>query len=150
MSDDTKYLTANPRHVLKEGRYRIFVPANSGKALDVNAYSKEPNTQIQQYDYNGGTNQIFILHELDNGWYSIESESSHLWLDIAGGSKKSGKPLIQWYPHGKDNQQFRIDHLGGDTFSIISKVSGLAITVSNHSKKLVQKEFFFDVKFIIK
>ena len=47
---------------LKDGYYKIE-SAKSGKVLDVPDQSKKPNTQIQQYEYNGTDAQKWIIKE---------------------------------------------------------------------------------------
>lgn len=88
------------------GTYAIR-SVSSGKFLDVPGGSLNNGAQIQQYDWNGGTNQKWQIIEVENGWYKIVSEASGKVLDVPGGSLLNGIHIQQYTDNGGTNQKWQ-------------------------------------------
>ena len=78
---------------------------HSGKALDVQNAGGQ-GSSIIQWEYHGGSNQLWRIHYID-GTYVIQSASgSNLVLEIYGGYAENGRPIAVWEWHGGWNQRF--------------------------------------------
>src|SRR5262252_6249120 len=68
----------------------FLVNINSGKALDVPAFSTLPGTLIDQWSFNGGTNQQWDLVPYIGGHYVIMNTNSGQVLDVPYASTSPG------------------------------------------------------------
>jgi endo-1,4-beta-xylanase len=76
---------------------------NSGQVLDVPAFSLDPGTLIEQWDFNGGSNQQWEL-QYYYGHYIIVNVNSGMVLDVPYSSTSQGTLIEQWDFNGGDNQ----------------------------------------------
>lgn len=120
-----------------------FVNVNSGKALDVAAYSLDLGGDVQQWSYNGTTNQMWTLREVDlpnsSVYKAIENINSSYVLDIRDwsvGNNYNNQAIQQWWKYGYytyGHQQWQLYHLGSDRYNIISYSSGKYLSVDGSS-----------------
>lgn len=91
--------------------YRIKAK-HSGKALDVfgGIFSGANGVIVDQWDYNGSTNQMWSVNDLGNGYYSIVAKHSGkaLDVDVGGATTGNGAKVQQWDYWGGYNQQFML------------------------------------------
>ena len=85
-----------------EGAYKITV-VGSGKVLE--AMGRTNSSSVQQYDYRNISAQKWIIKEED-GYYSIVSKLSGLYLDIKNGNIKNGTRLDIYEENGTEAQKF--------------------------------------------
>ena len=88
------------------GRTYSIICSNSGKAIDNPSSSKVAGTQMQQYTWNEGENQMFVMTKLEDESVYFKNVASQLYLDIKDASKNHGAPLIQSTFHGGSSQRF--------------------------------------------
>lgn len=125
-----------------------WVNVNSGKALDVDDYSLDLGGTVQQWSYNGTTNQMWCLQEVGSGTYNaIENINSSYVLDVRDWPTYNfnGQAIQQWWKHGYNqsygspygvcvkNEQFQMYHLGSGRYNLISAATGKYITVTGGS-----------------
>eukprot|EP01084_Bolivina_argentea_P127912 226177_1 len=113
---------------IAEGTY-VFENINSHKVLDVNDASKNNGAKIIQSAYNAGSNQQFIVKQLDKQYYSVQCVNSNLFWDIAGHSAENGAKLTQHEWNGGANQQFVFLSTNDGAYVIYIRHSGKVIDV---------------------
>jgi endoglucanase len=108
------------------GTYRI-VNLSSGLSVDVLGASTASGAAVDQYTWNGGTNQQWKISYLNNGMYEIVADNSGLCLDLTGQSLSDGAKLEQLTCNGGANQQFVISATADGHYTIVVSQSGLAV-----------------------
>lgn len=103
----------------------------SGKALDDTGYSTVSGTPIQQWQYQGGTNQQWVFSPVV--FYNIVNRLSGAALDVTGGSTAVGAPIQQWAPNGFEQQQWQLLPVTGGAFNLVNNLSGKALDVRGSS-----------------
>ena len=108
-----------------DGTYYIK-SAFSGLYLDVAGKSASNGANIQQYAFNGGSNQKFKLVSNSAGYYSIYTGSSNYTkvVDVAGKSSANNANILQYSYSGATNQQFQIVEVSSGVYAIKTRVSG--------------------------
>jgi len=95
-SNGAQYQQWDARYFRERGtKYYVFVARHSGKVLDVPELSKANGVQLIQYDYNGGANQQFTVHDSDGAWSRIRNRHSGKYLDVRGDSERAGAAVVQ-------------------------------------------------------
>ena len=98
------------------GTYRI-VCRNGGEALDVYQKNTANGTNVDQWPYNGGSNQQWQVTNLGNGAYKIIGVQSGRSLD-AYGFGGSGANADIWDYSGGTNQQWILTPTSGGYYRI--------------------------------
>lgn len=94
---------------------------HSGKALDVASKATYAGANVQQWSYNGGTNQQWKVVDTGDGYYKLVSVNSGKALDVAANSSDDGANVQQWDDNGGWNQKWEFTKVsdsgntGGDT-----------------------------------
>ena len=91
---------------LFDGRTYSLISVNSGKAIDNPSSSKEAGTQMQQYTWNEGSNQMFVMTNVGDGSVYLKNAASGLYLDIKDASKNDGAAVIQSTFTGNNSQKW--------------------------------------------
>jgi hypothetical protein len=127
--------------VAETGAETVFLTClDSGEVIDV-PHGFLLGTAVQQYAFNGGTNQQWMAVPLtgaDAGYFRITSRLSvgpSPWvLDVAHQSLQAGAPVIVYPWNNQDNQKWKPLEAGGGTVWE-SKQSGYCLTVGNPSSE---------------
>jgi hypothetical protein len=90
---------------IANGTYKL-VARHSGKAMEAASWGTANGTQIQQWAYNGGNNQRWILTDRGNKQYSIIGVQSGKAIDIDGWKTADGTKVQLWDYSGGNNQRF--------------------------------------------
>lgn len=69
---------------------------HSGKALDVASKATYAGANVQQWSYNGGTNQQWKVVDTGDGYYKLVSVNSGKVLDVASAATYNGANVQQW------------------------------------------------------
>jgi endoglucanase len=115
------------------GIYKI-TNVNSSLVMEVSGASKASGAEVDQYTWNGGTNQEWTLAYLSNGLYSLTNVNSGMVLDVSGASKSMGGDLIQYTSNSGSNQEFIISQTADGNYKIVNSNSGYAVEVPGSSK----------------
>jgi endo-1,4-beta-xylanase len=99
----------------------------SGKCLDVPNISTTAGTQLDIWDCNGGSNQIWT--STSSGQLTVYSGSSQMCLDAYGNQTSPGTKVEIWSCNGGANQQWNINSNG----TITGVQSGLCLDVTGAS-----------------
>ncbi|MEU4346055.1 RICIN domain-containing protein [Streptomyces sp. NPDC023838] len=117
----------------------VAVSENSGQCLDDTNLSTANGTQYQQWDCEGGYQQMLDLKPVSGktNTYTVVNEHSGKCLDVSGASTADGAAVIQYTCNGATNQQFTLNPvtaLGNSKDYQLSAVhSGKCVDVSNVS-----------------
>ncbi len=90
---------------LNGNTYKLINVA-SGLAMDVAGASTSAGAAVDQADYTGGSNQLWIFTNTGNGFYNIQNTNSGLLVDVSGNSISGGALIDQWNSDGGLNQQW--------------------------------------------
>ena len=87
-----------------------IISVNSGLALDIKggASAVQGDVLLQQWPWNGGTNQQFQMQQQSDGSYQIVVQNSGLCLDVVRQWQANGAPVQQWGCWGGPNQHWRL------------------------------------------
>jgi endo-1,4-beta-xylanase len=99
----------------------------SGKCLDVPNVSTTPGTQLDIWDCNGGSNQVWT--DTSSRQLTVYSGSSQLCLDAYAKQTTPGTKVDIWSCNGGANQQWNVNSNG----TITSVQSGLCLDVTGAS-----------------
>lgn len=124
------YAPINGSNPIPDGTYKIVSEA-SGKVVDVDAnFIGNDGAIVQQWTWNGTSNQQWAFAYLGNGAYRITSAASGKVLDVdANLIAADGTKIQQWTWNGTDNQQWVLSPTGNGTYIITSKQSGKVLDV---------------------
>jgi hypothetical protein len=117
----------------------VAVAQHSQLCLDDTGLSTTAGTQYQQYQCEGGYQQMLDLKPVSGvaNTYTIVDELSGLCLDVNGRSTADGAAVQQWTCTGGTNQQFTlraVTGLGsGRDFQLVAVHSGKCVDVSGVS-----------------
>ncbi|MGW2817352.1 RICIN domain-containing protein [Streptomyces sp. NPDC001415] len=117
----------------------VAVSENSGQCLDDTNLSTANGTQYQQWNCEGGYQQMLGLKPVSGkpNTYTVVDEHSGKCLDVSGGSTADGAAVIQYTCNGTTNQQFTlkpVTALGNSKdYQLAAVHSGKCVDVSNIS-----------------
>lgn len=100
-------------------RYYIACALNNDKVLDVSMGSIYNKANIQIWDRNNTSAQLFSL-KYDNGYYTIQNCGSKKYIDVAGGVAGSGINIWQYERNYTDAQKWVLEPAGGEYYYIRS------------------------------
>jgi len=117
---------------LRDGIYKIKI-ANSNQVLDVfNANLKNTARIIPNIESNSFS-QLWYIHYLNNGYYSIRSFSNMDYVfDVVGGSLLKSAPIQLFSSNNSAAQQWILKEENGG-YQIVSRASGLALDSANNT-----------------
>ena len=107
-----------------------LIAVHSNKALDVAGRSTSNGGNVQQWNYNAGTNQRWRIEPLTGGGYQVVAVHSGKCLDVSGGSTAEMANVQQWTCHGGPAQQWRVEPLGGGVVQMVNVNSGKCLDVA--------------------
>ena len=121
---------------IEEGYYIIKSALNQNKVLDIDKVSKDNGANIQLWDKNKGTNQIFeVILDSNTNTYKIKSALSGKILDIHGGSKKNCANVELYDDNNSNWQKWIISKTADNYYSIKSFHSGLYLDATGNVAK---------------
>ncbi|MEW2624574.1 ricin-type beta-trefoil lectin domain protein [Streptomyces sp. NPDC048106] len=99
----------------------------AGKCLDVPNSTTTPGTQLQIWDCNGGSNQLFT--RTSSGQLTVYSGGNQLCLDASNQGTSPGTKVATWTCNGQSNQQWNVNADG----TVTGVQSGLCLDVTQAS-----------------
>jgi hypothetical protein len=95
------YLTSDTNTPGEPNDYFVIVNEWSGKVLDVPGFATDDQVQIQQWIFNGGTNQQWkFVYDDNTHSYLIVNRNSGKVLDVPNGSPNDGVIIQQYHDNG--------------------------------------------------
>lgn len=96
-------------------------------ALDDPGFATGNGTNMDQWGYNGGSNQKWSFSQNSDGTYTILNQYSGLALDDPGWGTANGTKVDQWGSNGGSNQHWTVTPNQDGTYTLINKCSGLVL-----------------------
>lgn len=118
---------------LVEQRPERLVNRNSGKCLDVNAFSSADGAKVQQWTCGTGTNQQWQVQAVSGGYVQVTNVNSDKCLDVNASSTADGGTVQQWACNGGTNQQWRVEGVAGGNVQVVNRNSGKCLDVAAFS-----------------
>jgi hypothetical protein len=106
-----------------------IISRNSGKGLDVKDRSTEDGAHVQQWEFGGGSNQLWDIVDIGHGQFAIVSQGSNKILEVANSRGEDGTNIIQNHWNGGDDQRWRIERQANGLFEIVNVRSGKCMDV---------------------
>ena len=114
---------------VKNGEYIITSKLSDKKVVDVAGNNRMNGTNIQLYDYNGTSAQVWnIEYDKNTDTYRIYNNGVEKALDAEAAGVMSGTNIQTWNRNGTCAQKWSISRVG-DIYEISSACSGLALDV---------------------
>ena len=110
---------------IEEGIYKIFLGEGDKQSLDIVDGSKDTGAQIQIWTYLGVEQQQFYIEKTDDGYYSIKSLMSDLYLTV-----NDDNNITQQMWNNLPNQKW-IFQKNSNEYNIISLYNNSAMEYSN-------------------
>ncbi|MFI2435720.1 RICIN domain-containing protein [Streptomyces sp. NPDC018693] len=117
----------------------VAVVQHSGQCLDDTDLSTADGTQYQQYNCEGGYQQMLDFKPVAGraNTYTIVNEHSGKCLDVSGASTADGAAVIQWSCSGTTNQMFTLNPVSAlgnsKDYQLVAVHSGKCVDVSGIS-----------------
>ncbi len=106
------------------------IAKNSGKCLDVRAFSTDAGAAVQQWSCTGGANQQWLFIAAGDGSYEVQSVNSGMSLNIDGNSMSNGAPVIQWPYSGTSNENWQLEPTGDGYYTLVVESTGKCLDVN--------------------
>lgn len=117
---------------LADGAYKILADS-TGQALDVGNQDTANNSTVDQWPYNAGLNQQWLLTYLGGNQYSVFGRQSGRALQVANASTANGADVtIMDYTNG-NNQIWTILSQADGYYSLFNVNSGKVMEISDNS-----------------
>ncbi|MCX5208435.1 glycoside hydrolase family 3 C-terminal domain-containing protein [Kitasatospora sp. NBC_00240] len=110
----------------------VYEITAAGQAIDDPRATTTPDTQLDGWASNGGTNQQWTATQNSDGTWQLKNGASGLCMDVRHASGSAGAAVIQWTCTGATNQRWSIDSHGGG-YALKSASSGLVVTEASAS-----------------
>lgn len=108
--------TANDGYV---GTYRISPACAPNHRIDIKDQRSENGTLIHLWEKHEGDSQKFVLRELGDGGYRIETTYGKC-LDVKGGKASSGVTVQEYEINNTDAQKWYLNYLDNGYYNIVS------------------------------
>ena len=95
--------------------------------LDDYAFNTAPGAEVRQWTCLEGTNQLWAVTDLGNGYAEIKNKHSNLCLDNFNFATAPGSEVRQWTCNGADVQQWQLTDVGGGWTEIRNKYNNLCL-----------------------
>lgn len=116
----------NAASILSGSRYKLVNRA-SGRVAEVMNRSTADGADVIQWADNGGTNQQWVITDLNNGFHKLTNVNSRKALEIFEWSTANGGDAVQFTDLGGNNQQWSLVPLGNGYYRIVNRHSGKAL-----------------------
>ncbi|WP_442575402.1 RICIN domain-containing protein [Microbacterium sp. F51-2R] len=100
---------------------------HSGLCLDDYAFDTNPGAEVRQWSCHKGTNQLWEVRDLGNGFAEIKNRYTGLCLDDFNWNAMPGAEVRQWTCNGYPVQQWRITDAGDGYSEIVNRHSNLCL-----------------------
>lgn len=115
---------------IEDGAYVIESEGNSNYALDVYGNLTMQKVNIQLYNKNGQSNQIFKITKGSDDLYTIQNVYSRHVLDVDHGYLADGTNVMQYGINGGKNQKWLVIVNADGSISFINDGTGRALNIS--------------------
>ncbi|CAF1121428.1 unnamed protein product [Rotaria sordida] len=115
--------------IISGGRYQLIHEA-SNKALDIHGEGTHDGTNVEICTNHGGKNQLWVIHENQDGTVKLINPHSGKALDVFGGQTSDGTNVQIWTDNESNAQRWRLKSVGDGIYKLIHAFSGKALDVT--------------------
>lgn len=119
---------------ISNGYYMIQSGNSSSRVLDINSASLSNGANLEIYQKNRTTNQIFYVQYRGDGYYSIRALHSGKYLHKDDGG--NGTNVHQWDGYSAYNAQWAFEKASGSYYYVRNRATGKYLDNSNGSTAL--------------
>lgn len=120
-SSDATWKSSSNQRPVSDGYYMIQSGNSTSRVLDINNWTMSNCGNLEIYQKNGTTNQIFKITYVGNGYYKIMAYHSGKFLDVNNASGASGTNVQQYEWNGSAAQLWKFISAGNGYYYIQSK-----------------------------
>ena len=113
--------------VIEEGNYQIVIRPNEGKALDISGKSNAEGANLQVWDKENVSQQIFNIKAINETDYKIIAKHSKKVLTVSGDNN-----VEQMTDNNGENQKWNFESVGCGFYKIKSKATGLCLDIAGN------------------
>ena len=132
-SDAQKFMLASVVTVTTDKTVQICSKLGHDLMLDVRGESTDNGAKIQTWTWNKADSQIYILHAVGNGVYTIQNVHSQKMLEAASGNTGNGTAVQQWASNSTQSQHWLALDAGSGYLRFYGSKSGKYMDVTNAS-----------------
>lgn len=132
-SDAQKFMLASVVTVTTDKTVQICSKLGHDLMLDVRGESTDNGAKIQTWTWNKADSQIYILHAVGNGVYTIQNVHSQKMLEATSGNTGNGTAVQQWASNSTQSQHWLALDAGSGYLRFYGSKSGKYMDVTNAS-----------------
>ena len=126
----------NDADILKDGQKVVITPVSD----EMSAITVYDRLDIHLGEKRYKEQQIFLLKEVEDGYFNIEAYNEENVLDIYDNRYEKGTPVIEWFNLDADNQKWKLVH-DKKGYAIYSKaVNELYMSMADDNKSIVMSD----------
>lgn len=114
----------NKMKMIDNSNYQIVMRQNNQKALDITSGSYDENANLQIWNKENVSQQIFNIRAIDHTYYKIIAKHSKKVLTV-----NSNNNVVQATDRNADSQKWSFESMGNGYYRIKSKATGLYLNV---------------------
>ena len=120
-----------PVEIVQSGEYVIVSKLSNNKVVDIAGNDRSNGANIQIYDYNGTSAQLWkVTYDGKTDTYTIYNSGVNKMLDVAAAGRALMTNVQTWGGNGTCAQKWSIAKLG-DAYEIFSTCSGMVLDVAS-------------------
>lgn len=123
-----RFLVASTIAMRTDSTVEISSSINQRLAMDMPGASRSDGTPVQLYPWNQTDAQLYRLHSVGNGVYSLVNTVSDKAIEVAWGSTANGASIRQWTSNNTSAQHWSVLNYGG-SYALVNGASGKVMDV---------------------
>ncbi|MDN6024623.1 RICIN domain-containing protein [Bifidobacterium mongoliense] len=123
-----RFLVASTVAMPVDTTVEIAASNNQNLAMDMPGASRSDGTAVQLYPWNQTDAQLYRLHAVGNGIYSVINAVSGKAIEVAGASTANGASICQWTSNNTPAQHWSVLNYEGSV-ALVNGASGKAVDV---------------------
>lgn len=123
-----RFLVSSTSAMPVDTTVEIASSINRNMAMDMPGASRSDGTPVQLYPWNQTGAQLYKLHQVGNGVYSMIDVVSGKAIEVAGASTANGASIRQWTSNNTSAQHWAVLNYGGSV-ALVNGASGKVVDV---------------------
>ncbi|MEK0215967.1 RICIN domain-containing protein [Bifidobacterium mongoliense] len=121
-----RFLVSSTSAMPVDTTVEIASSINRNMAMDMPGASRSDGTPVQLYPWNQTGAQLYKLHQVGNGVYSMIDVVSGKAIEVAGASTANGASIRQWTSNNTSAQHWAVLNYGGSV-ALVNGASGKVV-----------------------
>lgn len=111
---------AYEKKTIEDGDYMLESGNDCNRVLDLHNWDQNNGGNLEIYQKNGTSNQIYHLHYMNNGYYSIMVRHSNKYIHAQGSNSQTDN-VHQWEGTGSNNAFWSLEPAGNNYYYLRCK-----------------------------